>query len=157
MDHGPARASTNLGKVERPQAALPPRTRGLGHLFWAPTSGPSLSLDSNFSVQREGLLNCTAASMLEVYNRGSHVHGVHGPVGVQQQGDLLLTVPDSDACWTNYATNQAMSAAIGLNVPALYYLSPLNPLNSSFVRKLATSASNDFVLKIVKASFGFPQ
>ena len=31
MHHGPARASTNLGKVERPQAALPPRTRGLGH------------------------------------------------------------------------------------------------------------------------------
>jgi hypothetical protein len=90
-----------------------PRTtlfRGAGDLFWDPfqVTGLVVSQDDEVAVQRERLLNCSAKSLLDVYEAGPHAHGGRGPAALE----LHDIDADSDDCWEHWATNASMAGSL---------------------------------------------
>ena len=83
---------------------------GAGDLFWDPKVHPQGTVNgsSDFVEQRTEMIKCGAASMLQAYNAGPQMHGAPTP-------NLLLSgvEPDSDECWTHWATNASMLGALG--------------------------------------------
>ena len=88
--------------------------KGGGDMFWLPTNAPlgQVGSDPRFEEQRNRLLNCGAASMLEAYRDGPMRHGA--PVPTQFGGDIDNIDLQSDYCWGQLATNRSMAAAVGL-------------------------------------------
>lgn len=100
------------------------RQPGAGDLFWDPAivTGAAVQRQETFALQRERLLNCSAASMLDVYRRsGPRAHGSELEV---YQG-LSTVSPDSEQCWGQWVTNDAMLGALG-PLDASYLLSNLS-------------------------------
>lgn len=88
------------------------RHPGAGDLFWDPAfvSGAAVQSQAMFAVQRERLLNCSAASMLEVYHRSGP--RAHGPEFEVYDGLSNVNL-DSEECWAQWVTNDAMLGALG--------------------------------------------
>lgn len=84
--------------------------RGAGDLFWDPAliTGAVVRTQEPFEEQRDRMLDCAAASMLEVYRwAGPRAHGEEQP----EQPSLVN--PASEHCWGQWTTNSSMAGALG--------------------------------------------
>jgi hypothetical protein len=91
---------------------------GAGDLFWDPEIAKqgAVSYNDDWAFQRDTMLNCTAASMLQTYSTGLGQNGtrVSGRVDSASQDARVAGVdPASDDCWAQWATNASMRAALG--------------------------------------------
>lgn len=120
------------------------RYAGGGDLFWWPeqsVSGTIFESDA-FEEQRNRMLNCSAKSMLEVYDLGPDVFGAPTITNFTSAIEDIANV-DSEYCFGQFATNESMLAAVGI-FDAAY-------LNSIPQRMLVT---NLFPNKIVNGVLG---
>jgi len=121
---------------------------GAGDLFWDSSDRPTRSVNNSpdFQDQKLDVIKCGAASMLEVYNRGPQQHGK-----VTQNSLLNGVLPDSDACWGNWATNDSMLSALGPVSGMTGFYDQFDPL----AKLKVSSVANAVVSKLTSDKTGF--
>lgn len=115
---------------------------GGGDLYWNPSVAPrgAVGVDEKFREQRERLLNCGAASMLETYREGPMRHGV--PMPGAHSADIDAVDLRGSYCWEQMVDNRSMAAAVGIS-DATYGPGILTGLSAGIASRIIVSTRED--------------